>query len=142
MTAAAGQIQKQSGDVMKKTTFLALFLMLAAQSATGAATVQIEGVSFEKSVDIDDTRLQLQGTALLKYMVFIKAYVGALYTATPSTPEEILGPVPKQLVLEYFRLRPAGLCPGTWWASPSTCTSPSSTPMWWGSTSPWRQPSF
>jgi hypothetical protein len=102
MTAAAGQIQKQSGDVMKKTTFLALFLMLAAQSATGAATVQIEGVSFEKSVDIDDTRLQLQGTALLKYMVFIKAYVGALYTATPSTPEEILGPVPKQLVLEYF----------------------------------------
>lgn len=67
-----------------------------------SATVQIEGVQFEREVAVDETRLALNGYGLLRYMVFIKAYVGALYLPQASPERDIFAPIPKQLVLEYF----------------------------------------
>jgi hypothetical protein len=66
------------------------------------ATVQIEGVRFEREVAVNETRLALNGYGLLRYMVFIKAYVGALYLPQASPERDIFAPIPKQLVLEYF----------------------------------------
>jgi hypothetical protein len=53
-------------------------------------------------VDINDQHLHLQGTAVLKYMVFIDAYAGALYLPAAAPSAEVLGPVPKRLELSYF----------------------------------------
>lgn len=69
----------------------------------GAADVQVDSVRFARTVAVHDRQLHLEGAGLLKVMVFIKAYAGALYLpeSTPST--DALGPVAKQLVLEYYQ---------------------------------------
>ena len=86
-----------------RTKIAAAILATLLFHATGsAAMVEIKGVRFATAVNVDDTHLTLRGTALLKYMVFIDAYVGALYTAAPRDTDDILGPVAKRLVLEYF----------------------------------------
>lgn len=66
------------------------------------ASIDINGARFAASVDARGQRLDLQGAGLLRYMVFIKAYAGALYTNEVVPLTQILGPVAKHLVLEYF----------------------------------------
>ena len=68
---------------------------------TGRCAV-IEGVTFNNAVMADDARLVLKGTALLRYLVFIKAYVGAFYLPEGVDSKQALTEVPRQLVLEYF----------------------------------------
>ena len=80
------------------TTVLLVFL-LAVSSAEGA---RIEGVLFDDTVQIDQTRFYLQGTALLRYMVVLKGYVGAFYLPENIDPRRALEDVPRHLVLEYF----------------------------------------
>ncbi|MGM0451799.1 MAG: chalcone isomerase family protein [Thermodesulfobacteriota bacterium] len=76
-------------------------MMLAFASAPGAA--EIEVVRFADRVSVDGERLTLQGTALLRHMVFIRAYVGAFYLKNGITAENALaGNVKRQLVLHYF----------------------------------------
>jgi hypothetical protein len=67
-----------------------------------AATVQVKDVQFTKVIDIKDQRLHLKGAALLKYMIFIDAYAGALYLPAAQPAVEALDPVPKRLELSYF----------------------------------------
>lgn len=43
----------------------------------------IEGITFQDKIIIENLEFQLRGVALLKYMLFFKAYVGALY-ASPN----------------------------------------------------------
>jgi hypothetical protein len=91
----------QAGKVA--VTLAIVMAAMAIMSPTSAsATVQIEGVRFEREVAVDETRLALNGYGLLRYMVFIKAYVGALYLPQASPERDIFSPIPKQLVLEYF----------------------------------------
>lgn len=69
-------------------------------AAPGPATV--EGVTFRREVRAGDSELALRGCGLLRYMVFIKAYVAAFYLTENTRSEDALGDVPKHLEIEYF----------------------------------------
>lgn len=79
--------------------------VIMAASIILAASVDasvIEGIHFTDEMAYDGINLELKGTALLNYMVFIKAYVGAIYLPPDVRSSHALKDVPKQLVLEYF----------------------------------------
>jgi hypothetical protein len=63
---------------------------------------EIEGIHFEDSYETEQIRLRIQGTGLLRYLGFIKAYVGALYMQEGDSVEDVLSDIPKRLEVEYF----------------------------------------
>ncbi len=62
----------------------------------------IEGVQFSPLVESGGVELELNSVGLLRYMVFIKAYVAGLYLGPGVEPEQILQDVPRRLEIEYF----------------------------------------
>ena len=78
-----------------------LFSILSGVSAAPQAAT-VEGVTFSREVRAGDSTLPLRGYGLLRYMVFIKAYVAALYLPESIRSEDALGDVPKHLEIEYF----------------------------------------
>lgn len=62
----------------------------------------IEGVRFAPTVATGERTLALQGHALLRYKVLLKAYVAALYLEPGTNPRRVLADVPKRLEIEYF----------------------------------------
>jgi hypothetical protein len=88
---------------MKRHQFpatIALLLLLTVPLAANAAV--IEGIAFEKTFRIQDTELHLRGYGLLRYLVFIKAYVGAFYMLPGEIASQALGKTPRRIELEYF----------------------------------------
>ena len=63
---------------------------------------EIEGVHFENTYETDGIQMKIQGTGLLRYLGFIKAYVGAFYLEEGSSIEDVLSDKPKRLEVEYF----------------------------------------
>jgi hypothetical protein len=78
---------------------LALTLMLA---GAPVSAMMVAGVKFESQKRVHDQELELRGAGILKYMVFIKAYAGALYLPEDVPSELALSDVPKMLEVEYF----------------------------------------
>ena len=70
----------------------------------GAA--EIEGVRFLDRLSVGNEQLRLHGTGLLRYRVFIKGYVAALYLSDSfggeRTPRTVLEDTPRRLEIEYF----------------------------------------
>ncbi|MFO7706634.1 MAG: chalcone isomerase family protein [Desulfobacterales bacterium] len=62
----------------------------------------VEGVRFSERIQSGDVDLGLRGARLLRYMVFIKAYVAAFYLPEGTPSAEALADVPKHLEIEYF----------------------------------------
>lgn len=71
-------------------------------SAHANPTVEVAGVHFERNYQLSSGHLPLRGQALLRYMVFIKAYVGALYLPEDIDHRQVLDPVPRRIELAYF----------------------------------------
>lgn len=67
-----------------------------------AHSSMIEGVNFDKSAVVNSKNITLRGTALLRYMIFIKAYVGAFYLRDDVLVQDALESVERRLVLHYF----------------------------------------
>jgi hypothetical protein len=65
--------------------------------------VEIEEVTFEDRCKAGDTILHAKGVGLLRYMVFVKVYVAALYLKEGVPAEEALLDTPKRLEIHYFR---------------------------------------
>ena len=65
--------------------------------APGASAASIEGVEFASSTAVGDRTLPLHNVGLLRYRIFIKAYVAALYLPSGAAPSQVLDDVPKQL---------------------------------------------
>jgi hypothetical protein len=78
-----------------------VFSILSGVSAAPQAAT-VEGVTFSREVRASDSTLTLRGFGLLRYMVFIKAYVAAFYLPESIRSEDALGNVPKHLEIEYF----------------------------------------
>jgi hypothetical protein len=74
----------------------------AALVALPAAANEIEGVRFAHSRQVEGVELRLHGLGLLRYRVFVKAYVAALYLGPGAEPEQVLADVPRRLEIEYF----------------------------------------
>ena len=65
-------------------------------------TVEIAGVPFAEKHPFPAGDLTLRGGAVLRYMVFIKAYAGALYLPEEADYRHVLGATPRRLELSYF----------------------------------------
>lgn len=79
------------------------FVLIFCSPVKGA---QIENVHFADSVLINGKNATLRGTALLRYMILIKAYVGAFYLKEKVPPKNALSDVERRLVLHYFHAIP------------------------------------
>ena len=75
-----------------------IFLIIS----TPAYGAQIEGVTFDDAAVVNGKTLPLRGVGLLRYMIFIKAYVGAFYLDKDISSDQVFSDVEKQLVLHYF----------------------------------------
>ena len=80
----------------------ALALVLWATISANAFASEIAGVSFVENRTAGKTHLTLVGTGLMRYLVFIKAYVAALYMEDDVPPKTVLSDVAKRLEIEYF----------------------------------------
>jgi len=79
---------------------ITMLTMVGPISDTNGA--EIEGVHFENTYERDGIKMKIQGAGLLRYLGFIKAYVGALYLEEGSSVEDVLSDKPKRLEVEYF----------------------------------------
>ena len=64
--------------------------------------MEIEGVHFPDPISVGAERLPLFGLGLLRYRVFFRGYVGALYLPEGTRPSQVLEDTPKVLELSYF----------------------------------------
>ena len=84
----------------QKIVILSVFILFLLSSPLYGA--RIEGVYFDNSVVINEKKTTLRGTGLLRYMIFIKAYVGAFYLRDNVLIQNALENVERRLVLHYF----------------------------------------
>ena len=77
-------------------------VVIALATAQPAGAAEIEGVQFADQVRSRDVALQLRCVGLLRYRLFIKAYVAALYLGDGAATDDVLADVPKRLELNYF----------------------------------------
>lgn len=85
--------------VKKILLYVALSLTLQTINLQAA---EIKGVVFDDSFRQGDIVLPLRGTGLLKYLVFIDAYVAAFYLQKNVPSHKALEDVPKRLEIQYF----------------------------------------
>jgi hypothetical protein len=80
-----------------------LFCLTTFCSARSEAPSCIDAICFDATREVSGKTLPLKGTAKLQFLKF-DMYAGALYAdANLKTPAEVLGDVPKALVLHYQR---------------------------------------
>jgi hypothetical protein len=98
-------LEKKGGPMANLNPFskaiaaAALLILLAAPTAEAT---QVENVVFDKQVVVGQQTLDIKGAGVLRYLRFIKAYAGALYTLPGQDPATILSDTPKRLEVEYF----------------------------------------
>jgi hypothetical protein len=76
--------------------------VLAVLVGVPVGATQVNEVQFKERFEVRDSTLERMGTGILRYMGFIKAYAGALYTLPGTDPETVLDDSPKRLEVEYF----------------------------------------
>jgi len=86
--------------LLNKRTAYVLFMTLLIVSPAGGT--EVENVVFDKQVVVGKQALEIKGAGVLRYLRFVKAYAGALYTQPGLTPETVLSDTPKRLEIEYF----------------------------------------
>jgi hypothetical protein len=95
---------------MQLGKMMALATAAACLSGPAVRAAEIEGVSFSDRLSVHQAGLRLHGTGLLRYRVFFKGYVAALYLAESfagSAAQGVLADVPRRLEIEYFWAIPA-----------------------------------
>ena len=88
-------------NILRTTWRLALVAVLIT-STMPAGAVQVEDVIFPDAYVSNNVALKIRGTGLLRYMIFVKAYVGGLYLPEDVSADAALSDVPKRLEVEYF----------------------------------------
>jgi len=89
--------------MLRKMLYFLMAITFWVSSSLASLTVDVDGVRFDTSVHAMAQRLHLTGAGVLRYLVFIKAYAGALYLPASVAAEDALEAVPKRLMLSYFR---------------------------------------
>ncbi len=79
-----------------------LLILMALLIVTPASAADPADSLFGKKVVVGNQTLEIKGTGVLRYLRFIKAYAGALYTLPGLAPETVLSDTPKRLEVEYF----------------------------------------
>ena len=89
---------------LRNTRLILLAVMIRVMSPVNVLSAEVAGAFFDDTYTIDNTQLRIAGVGLLRYMVFVKAYVAAFYLEEGTDPEEALSDIPKRLEIEYFHL--------------------------------------
>jgi len=92
----------QTANSRRCTPIIAAVLCIAALTAQPGTAAELEGVHFADQVRAGDAILRLRCVGLLRYKLFIKAYVAALYLGEGAVAGDVLADVPKRLELSYF----------------------------------------
>ena len=87
---------------LKLRCCVTLFVMACVLPSINTNAAEIEGVIFPDKYTADRLELELRGYGLLRYMVFVKAYVGGLYLPAGTPADQILSGVSKRLEVAYF----------------------------------------
>ena len=95
---------KSDYSIIPRMVYAIVFTLLVVSPAGGT---EVEKVVFDKQVVVGQQALEIKGAGVLRYLRFIKAYAGALYTLPGLAPENVLSDTPKRLEVEYFP-RPEG----------------------------------
>jgi hypothetical protein len=95
-------MNRHTVNARKCATIIAAAIAIAALTAQPGATAELEGVQFADQVRAGDATLRLSCVGLLRYKLFIKAYVAALYLGDGMVRDDVLADVPKRLELSYF----------------------------------------
>jgi hypothetical protein len=77
-------------------------LFIGAVTVQRSAAAEIEGVHFAEEIHSGEVTMRLSCVGLLRYKLFIKAYVAALYVGDGAAVGDVLGDIPKRLELSYF----------------------------------------
>ena len=77
-------------------------LLIATMAVQSSVAAQLEGVDFADRVRAGEVTMGLQCVGLLRYKLFIKAYVAALYLGGGAVDGDALADVPRRLELSYF----------------------------------------
>ena len=77
-------------------------LLIATMAVQSSAAAELEGVDFADQARAGDVTMRLSCVGLLRYKLFIKAYVAALYLGDGAAGGDVLADVPKRLELSYF----------------------------------------
>jgi hypothetical protein len=100
----SNEIQTGNNGPMKnkiiKSIGMAIICILISARVYASVTM-IEGTGFAKTIEVQKSRLYLNGVALLRYLIFIEAYTGALYLPKNADGEHALDNITKRLELEY-----------------------------------------
>jgi hypothetical protein len=83
-------------------TVIILSVIVLIDVTSNVDGAEIEGVHFEDTYETEGIQMKIQGMGLLRYLGFIKAYVGALYLEEGSSVDDVLSDKPKRLEVEYF----------------------------------------
>ena len=83
-----------------KLAIISFLTTIAATTNTYGAKIQ--GVYFDESYIVQGTKLEIKGTGLLRYLGFIKAYVGAFYLDENCPIDEALTDRAKRIEVHYF----------------------------------------
>jgi chalcone isomerase-like protein len=86
---------------LKILTIAFVFNISAGMVESSSRGISIDGTTFAPQINILNNELHLKGAALLRYLVFIKAYAGALYLQEGTDGAYALDDTPRHLVLEY-----------------------------------------
>ncbi|MEE4111673.1 MAG: chalcone isomerase family protein [Desulfobacteraceae bacterium] len=81
---------------------IALVFTITLSVVPPASGTVIDNVVFDEQVEVGQQVLAIKGAGVLRYLRFIKAYAGALYTQPGLAPETVLSDTPKRLEIEYF----------------------------------------
>lgn len=92
-------MMKKFQKIFQPAVLSVIFLFLLSSLLYGA---RIEGVDFEDSCTLNGKTATLRGSGLLRYMIIIKAYVGAFYLNEGVPVRDALKDVERRLVLHYF----------------------------------------
>ncbi|MGD9319360.1 MAG: chalcone isomerase family protein [Desulfobacteraceae bacterium] len=82
---------------------LAITLLIWTSVSANVFGIEIEEITFEDRCKVGDTILHVKGVGLLRYMVFVKVYVAALYLKQGVPAEQALSDTPKRLEIHYFK---------------------------------------
>ena len=95
-------MMRDPGRLSLVTSCVAGALLVALTISRPGMAAEIEGVRFADRVRSGDVTLRLSCTGLLRYKIFIKAYVAALYVGDGVAADDVMADVPKRLELSYF----------------------------------------
>jgi chalcone isomerase-like protein/GTP cyclohydrolase I-like protein len=77
-------------------------LFIVAWTVQPSAATELEGVHFADQYRSGNVTMRLSCVGLLRYKLFIKAYVAALYLGEGAANRDVFADVPKRLELSYF----------------------------------------